>query len=105
MLIQNLTIDQIHKIKNGLGNNFTRKIIQYDLQINKIKEFNSIVEASKELHIGKSNINGVLRDKRKTAGGFVFKYIEDENIDFSEKITINKNKGKTVGEYEFDRNI
>ena len=68
--------NQIHKIKNGLGNNFTRKIIQYDLQINKIKEFNSIVEASKELHIGKSNIISVLKNYTKTAGGFIFKYLE-----------------------------
>ena len=48
----------------------------YDLQINKIKEFNSIVEASNELHIGKSNIIGVLKNYRKTAGGFIFKYLE-----------------------------
>ena len=68
--------NQIHKFKIGLGNNFTRKIVQYDLQINKIKVFNSIVEASNELHIGKSNITGVLKNYRKTAGGFIFKYLE-----------------------------
>jgi hypothetical protein len=68
--------NQIHKIKIGLANNFTRKIAQYDLQINKIKEFKSIVEASNELHIGKSNIIGVLKNYRKTAGGFIFKYLE-----------------------------
>jgi hypothetical protein len=36
--------------------------------MNKIKDFNSIVEASKELNIGKSNIMGVLSNSRKTAG-------------------------------------
>ena len=70
------TENQIHKFKTGLGNNFTRKITQFDLQMNKIKDFESIVEASKELKIGKSNIQGVLLNSRKTAGGFIFKYLE-----------------------------
>ena len=70
------TENQIHKFKIGLGNNFTRKIIQYDLEMNKIKDFISIVEASKELNIGKSNISGVLINSRKTAGGFIFKYLD-----------------------------
>jgi hypothetical protein len=69
--------NNLHKFKIGLGNNFTRKITQYDLQMNKIKDFNSIIEASKELKIGKSNIRGVLTNYRKTAGGFIFKYLEE----------------------------
>ena len=42
--------------------------------MNQIKEFESIVGASKELNIGKTNICGVLSNRRKTAGGFIFKY-------------------------------
>jgi hypothetical protein len=68
--------NQIHKFKIGLGNNFTRKICQCDLSGNIIKEFKSIVSASKELDIGKSNIMGVLKNSRKTAGGFIFKYLD-----------------------------
>ena len=68
--------NQIHKFETGLGNNFKRPIIQYDLHMNKIKNFYSIVEAAKELTIGKSNIRGVLTNDRKTAGGFIFKYLE-----------------------------
>jgi hypothetical protein len=68
--------NQIHKYKIGLGNNYTRKIVQYDLEMNKIKGFNSIIEASKELNIGKSNIFGVLTNSRKTAGGFIFRYLD-----------------------------
>ena len=44
--------------------------------MNKIKEFNSVVEASKVLNIGKSNIFGVIINRRKTAGGFIFKYLD-----------------------------
>jgi hypothetical protein len=68
--------NQIHKFKTGLGNNFTRKIGQYDLQDNLIKEFGSIAGAAKELNIGKGNIRGVLTNYRKTAGGFIFKYLD-----------------------------
>lgn len=44
--------------------------------MNKIKEFESIIDASKELDIGKTNIRGVLVNRRKTAGGFIFKYLD-----------------------------
>lgn len=68
--------NQIHKFKTGLGNNFTRAIIQLDLELNEIQRFHSIVEAAITLNIGKSNINGVLNNNRKTAGGFIFKYLD-----------------------------
>ena len=44
--------------------------------MNQIKEFNSIVEASKELKIHKNNIWAVIRNYKKTAGGFIFKYLD-----------------------------
>jgi hypothetical protein len=53
-----------------------KSIIQYDLNLNKIKEFYSITEASKEL-----NLNGIgkcCRNKQKTCGGFIFKYKEED---------------------------
>jgi hypothetical protein len=68
--------NSLHSHKTGLTKCFTRKITQYDLEMNKIKEFNSIVEASKILNIGKTNIKAVLYNNQKTAGGFIFKYLE-----------------------------
>jgi hypothetical protein len=68
--------NQIHKFKICLGNNYTRKIVQYDLEMNKIQDFNSILEASKNLNMSQSNIKAVLYNKQKTAGGFIFKYLE-----------------------------
>ena len=67
--------NQIHKFKIGLGNNFTRKIGQYSLEGELIKEYKSIVLASKDIGVSKSTISGVLRQKRKTAGGFIWKYL------------------------------
>jgi len=68
--------NQLHKFKIGLGNKTTRKIIQLDLQLNEIKQFNSIINASKELNISYSNIIKNLCKKQKTAGGFIFNYLE-----------------------------
>jgi hypothetical protein len=42
--------------------------------MNKIKDFNSIVEAEKELKI--LTIKKVLYNRQKTAGGFIFKYLD-----------------------------
>jgi hypothetical protein len=66
--------NQIHKFKMGLGNNFTRKIKQFDLSGNYIKEYKSIALAAKDVNISKSCIYGVLTEKRKTAAGFIWKY-------------------------------
>ena len=94
--------NNLHKFQIGLGNNFTRKITQYDLQMNKLKDFSSIVEASKVLNIGKSNIKSVLSNYTKTAGGYIFKYLEDKN--YYEPVKLN-NKGKNVIQYDLEMNV
>lgn len=50
------------------------KVKQYDLNGNYIKTYNSIIEASKELGIYKSNISKVCKGKMKTTGGYIWKY-------------------------------
>lgn len=96
---------QIHKFQIGLGNNFTRKIKQYDLSGNLIKEFDSIVSAAKEMNVSKSTIRGVLINYRKMAAGFIWKYSEDNNLNFGETITINKNRGRKVCQYDLEMNL
>jgi len=71
--------NSLHSHKIGLNKGNKRKIVQYDLEINKIKEFNSIIEASKFLNMSQNNIKAVLYNKQKTAGGFIFKYLEQSN--------------------------
>jgi hypothetical protein len=66
-------IDNVYSYSN-LSN--TKKIIQYDLQMNKIKEFNSQKEASKQLNISYTSINKCCLNKQKTAGRFIFKFVE-----------------------------
>jgi hypothetical protein len=66
--------NNIHNHKCGFIKYYNRQIAQYDLEMNKIKEFNSIVEAEKELGI--KTIKAVLYNNQKTAGGFIFKYLD-----------------------------
>jgi hypothetical protein len=96
---------QIHKHSIGLGNNFTRKVKQYDLNWNFIKEYDSIVLAAKETNISKATIRGVLIKYRKTAAGYIWRYSDDTDIDFTEKITINENRGRSVGQYDLNMNL
>ena len=71
------TENQIHKYKTGLADKSKRKIIQYDLEMNELNKFNSIVEASQKLKIEVGGIKAVLYNKQKTtAGSFIFKYLE-----------------------------
>jgi hypothetical protein len=67
--------NQLHKVKSGLSN-ITKKIIQYDLHMNKINEFNSQMDASKELNICNSHISKCCLGKQQTTGGFIFRFNE-----------------------------
>ena len=52
----------------------SKKIIQYDLNMNFIKEWGSIADAEETLGI--TSIGKCLCLKRKTAGGFIWRYVE-----------------------------
>lgn len=56
----------------------TRKINQYNKDGMFIKSWGSINQAAKELDITEQHISGCCRGKRKTAGGYIWKYA-DEN--------------------------
>jgi len=66
----------IHNHNMGFVKYYTKKIIQYDLEMNEVNKYNSIKEASNILNIRNTNILGALKNRQKTAGGFIFKYLE-----------------------------
>ena len=68
--------NNLHNYKIGLTNGHKRKIIQYDLEMNKIKKFNTIKEAGVILKISYSCIKDVLKEKQKSSKGFIFKYLD-----------------------------
>lgn len=60
--------------KRKIGESCRKPIIQYDRQLNYIREWDSTKSATKELFINGGNISCCLSGKIKTAGGFIFRY-------------------------------
>ena len=72
--------NNIHAHKIGLTNGHKRKVIQYNLEMTEIQNFNTIKEASEKLSISLSCIKDVLKGNQKSSKGFIFKYLEDKEI-------------------------
>lgn len=88
----NETKEKIRNSKLGESNNWSGKpalnrcvVIQYDLNNNFIKEWDSITEAHEALGINRSKIGSVCRGIRKHTGGFIWKYKHEK--DKEEKLT------------------
>ena len=68
----NLFTNQLESLKKIQKNN-EKSVLQYDLNGNFIKEWESIKEAKKELKVS-SHISCCCNGKRKTAGGYIWKF-------------------------------
>lgn len=67
----------IERIENIKRQEITKKelsILQYDLQDNFIREWDSATKASKKLKISRTNIVNVLKKRRNSAGNFIWVY-------------------------------
>lgn len=67
--------NNIHKINSGLSNT-TKKVIQYDSNMNKLNEFISITDASKKLNLSTTTITNSCNNKIKHTrkDKFVFRF-------------------------------
>ena len=66
----------LNKYNHAFDNyHFTKKVGQYDLNDNFIKEFDSITKASVETNTLVQSICKVCKGKRKKAGGYIWKYL------------------------------
>lgn len=70
--LQDYGLYGIFKEKYAANTIHSKEIVQYDLNMQKIKEWGSITDASETLGI--TTINKCLSFKRKTAGGFIWRY-------------------------------
>lgn len=83
----NMTDEQKEKLRKSSKERFKnkenhpccKKIVQYDLNGNLIKVWEYINKASNELNICQSSISLCLTNKRKTAGGFIWKYYDGDD--------------------------
>lgn len=60
----------------GAANPNAKPILQYSIDGTFIKEWDCAVDAAKKLNLSQSGISEVLKGKRKTSGGFIWKYKE-----------------------------
>lgn len=68
--------NNIHAIQSGLSKR-RKKVIQYDTNMNKLNEYNSIIECAKILDICRNCISDNCRGKTKsTKCGYIFRYAE-----------------------------
>lgn len=70
------TFDNCQFIEKSLNSSKDKikPILQFDLEGNFIREWESLIEASKKLNINHGNICEVVLVNRKTAGGFIWRY-------------------------------
>lgn len=61
----------------------SKKIMQYDKNGNFIKEWSSIIEASKKMGVSPPSISANLRGLTKTSCGYIWKY--EQEVDISER--------------------
>ena len=65
---------------NILPNKNVKKVIQYDLNMVKIKEFSSITLAGEQLKLYIQSIWRCCKFQQIQSGGFIFRYAEDDGI-------------------------
>ena len=74
---RNASSGHIKKMNEAAALATSIPVLQYTKCGKFIKEFVSQKEAGRQLNLGASHINKVCRGKRKTHGGFVFRYKEE----------------------------
>ena len=71
-------------------------VLQYDLNGNLINEYFGIREAERQTHI--SHIGDVCKKIRKTAGGYIWKFKDENHPNFIKALTKEKRKQKQIEE-------
>lgn len=88
----------IHR-SNVLHKKYLKKVYQYDLNMNLMKEYKSIIDASKETNIPKESITSCCNEKQVQTNGFTFRFEENKN-----KLRTNKHK-RSIIQYNLDMAI
>ena len=69
---------QDHSFMKCENNPYAKKVAQYNKQGNLIKIWDCIMDVERHLRINHSQISKCCRGKRKSAGGYIWKYYEED---------------------------
>lgn len=90
----------IWKYKDDKVVEFKRPVDQFDLELNFIRRFESISEASKELNLSIGSIIFVCKNKLYSTGGFIWKYSDDKSFTKTKPP-----KKRKVYQFDNDKNL
>lgn len=92
----------------GANNHRSQSVKQYDINGNFIREYETITQASQITGVNLSKISAVCKGKRKTSGGYVWKYSNDKHITLKRSNIYDPSKDKSakaVVQYDKDGNV
>lgn len=93
--------EKVKEVDFSLLQNIRRKVVvQYDMELNRINIFNSILEASIQTNISKQLIMECCRKKYSMAGGYIWRYLFDINDIESGEYTYKNPREKEVIQYD-----
>ena len=109
----NLGLKMSDKVRQKLTESVSKKVYQYDLEGNFIKEFSSATEASKEIKTSSnSKICACARGERKSCKGYLWSYVKHPNLSSykrekgivseEHRIKLNKLFSKPIRQYSKD---
>jgi group I intron endonuclease len=68
------------KQKISINSPKKKKVLQFELNGNFIKKWDSVIEAAKTLNISKESIQSCCNNKNKTGHGYIWRYIKNKDI-------------------------
>lgn len=80
-----------------------KSVVQYSLDLIKIKKYDCIADAQKELNINRTLIANVCNGKGNTAGGYAWKWEQDKRK--INHIDIKNKKAREINQYDLDNNF
>jgi len=103
----NLEKEVLLKIDKPKYFEHTKSVLQYDLNGKFLKEWDRTYNIQKELNLSFKLISRVCLGQRKTCGGYIWKYKENENYSHQLDMEINGRKDiiKKVEQYDLDGNL
>ena len=97
---------KMSKLKSGENNHNAKRVAQYDLNGNLIRIWDYIRQVEKETGISHANISKCCKGKSKTAGGYIWRYTDDEitkeYITLCNELYVGGNQRKPVAQYSLD---
>lgn len=97
---------RMSRLKSGENNHNAKRVVQYDLNGKLIRIWDYIRQVEKEIGIIHGNISKCCKGEYKTAGGFIWRYADDEitneYIALCNELHTCRNQKKSIVQYSLD---